>query len=173
MTMNLYLLRVFATVAEHGSFSQAARALYISQPAVSKGVQSLEQQIGMRLLDRSHRDISLTEAGHLLYDYAQRIFAAERAAESALEQLNGLERGHLALGASHTIGTYLLPPLMGLFHQRYPGVRLSLEIANTQQILIDLRTRPLDLAFVEGPVSDANLVVAPWRTDRLVVIAPP
>jgi len=173
MTLNLHLLRIFTSVAEHNSFSRAAHALYISQPAVSKGVQELEEQVGLPLLDRSHRTLALTEAGILLYQYAQRLFAVEQAAETALEQLQGLQRGHQALGASHTAGTYLLPPLMSRFHERYPGVHLSLEIANTQTILVDLQTKPLDLAFVEGPVKAKDLTISPWRTDHLVAIVPP
>jgi DNA-binding transcriptional LysR family regulator len=173
MPLNLHFLRIFNAVAEYNNFSRAAEALYISQPAVSRAVQELEEEIGLPLLDRSHRTITLTEAGALLHQYAQRLFAVEQAAETTLEQLKSLERGHLALGASHTTGTYLLPPLMSRFHEQYPGIRLSLEIANTQTILEKLHTQPMDLAFVEGPVRDTEYVAAPWRTDRLVVIAPP
>ena len=90
MSLNLHLLRIFAAVAEHNSFSRAASALYISQPAVSKGVQELEEQVGLPLLDRSRRKLVLTEAGTLLYQYAQRLFAVEQAAETALEQFQGL-----------------------------------------------------------------------------------
>jgi DNA-binding transcriptional LysR family regulator len=173
MALNLHLLRIFATVVEQRGFSRAATALYISQPAVSKSVQELEKQLGVLLIDRSQRRLMLTEAGNILFEHAQRLFAVERAAEAALEQLHGLKRGRLSIGASQTIGTYLLPPLLGLYHQRYPGVQLSLEIENTQRVIDDLRTQPLDLAFVEGPVSDPDLVVSTWRTDRLVIIAPP
>jgi DNA-binding transcriptional LysR family regulator len=173
MALNLHLLRIFATVVEQHGFSRAATVLYISQPAVSKSVQELENQLGVILIDRSQRRLMLTEAGSILFEHAQRLFAVERAAEAALEQLHGLKRGRLSIGASQTIGTYLLPPLLGLFHQRYPGVQLSLEIENTQRVINDLRTQPLDLAFVEGPVSDPDLVVTTWRTDRLVIIAPP
>jgi len=173
LALNLHLLRIFTAVAEHGNFSRAAEALYISQPAVSRAVQELEAQVGFALLDRSHRVPALTDAGALLYQYAQRLFTIEQAAEVALGQLQGLERGHLAVGASHTTGTYLLPPLFSQFHQQYPSIRLSLEIANTQTILEKLRTQPLELAFVEGLVTDKEFLVTPWRTDRLVIIAPP
>ncbi len=171
--LNLHLLRIFITVAELGNFSRAAEMLYISQPAVSRAVQELEHQIGMPLIDRSERRFMLTETGQLLYEYGRQIFATERAAEAALEQLRGLERGQLAIGASNTIGTYLLPPLLGLFHRRHPGVRLLLDIGNTQQIIQHLRNTPLDLAFVEGPVDQSDLVITPWQLDTLVVIAAP
>lgn len=173
MALNLHLLRIFAAVAEHNSFSQAGKVLFISQPAVSRAVQELEEQVGLPLIDRSRRVPILTEAGTLLYQYAQRLFSVEQAAELALEQLQGLERGHLALAASHTAGTYLLPPLLSRYHQRYPGVRLSLQIANTQTILEKLHTEPIDVAFVEGTVKDTDFLVESWRTDHLVAIAPP
>ena len=123
MALSLRLLRIFLVAAEHNNFSRAAEILYVSQPAVSKSIQELEQQVGLILFDRSRRVLALTEAGHLLYQYAQHLFAVEKAAEIALDQLRGLERGHLALGASRTIGTYLLPPLLSRFHRAYPGIR--------------------------------------------------
>ncbi|MBI1281679.1 MAG: LysR family transcriptional regulator [Anaerolineaceae bacterium] len=173
MPLNLHLLRIFTTVASSGSFSQAARHLYISQPAVSRGVQELERQLNLTLVDRSMNSFTLTEGGRLLYQHGLHIFAAERAAEVALEELHGLVRGQLALGASQTIGTYLLPPLLRQFHRRYAGVRLMLDILNTHQILERLVSAPLDLAFVEGPVDLPNLIITPWRVDTLVVIAAP
>jgi DNA-binding transcriptional LysR family regulator len=117
--------------------------------------------------------MALTEAGALLYRHATQIFAAERAAEVALAQLHGLEHGHLAIGASSTIGIYLLPKLLGIYRRRHPKVQLFLDIGNTQQIVERLHTKPLDMAFVEGPVSASDIRVKPWRTDRLVVIAAP
>jgi DNA-binding transcriptional LysR family regulator len=173
MTLNLHLLRIFAAVAELGSFSRAATTLYISQPAVSKAVAELERQLGIALIDRSSRAVRLTEAGALLCSYAQQLFATERAAEKALAQLQGLEAGSLAVGASSTIGIYLLLPLIGEFHRRYPQLRLFLDIGNTQQIVERLRSSPLDIAFVEGPVEVPDLLIEPWREDTLVVIAPP
>jgi DNA-binding transcriptional LysR family regulator len=170
MALSLRLLRIFLVAAEHNNFSRAAEILYVSQPAVSKSIQELEQQVGLTLFDRSRRVLALTEAGHLLYQYAQHLFAVEKAAEIALDQLKGLERGHLALGASRTIGTYLLPPLLSRFHRAYPGIQLSLEIANSQTILKHLHTKPLDLAFVEGPVKDSDFDVSVWGKDHLAVI---
>ncbi|MFN8528881.1 MAG: LysR family transcriptional regulator [Anaerolineae bacterium] len=172
MTLNLHLLRIFMTVVEQRSFSAAARALYISQPAVSKSIQEFEQQLGVLLIDRSRRNISLTEPGMILFEYAQQLFAIERAAVRSLAELHGLERGHLAIGASHTTGTYLLPPVLQRFHEQYPGVALSLRIQNTHDIIEELRTVPLDIAFVEGPIENGDLVVTPWKIDQLVVIAP-
>lgn len=169
--INLHLLRIFEAVALSRSFSQAADTLYISQPAVSKGVRELERQLGVALLDRSRRTIRMTEAGQLLHHYAQQLFAIERAAETGLAQLRELGQGRLALGASSTIGTYMLPSLLGAFRQRYPGVQLMLDIDGPERLIERLRKEPLDTVFVEGPIDDTDLLVAPWRTDTLVVVA--
>ncbi len=173
MALNLHLVRVFAGVVAAGSFSRAAVDLNLSQPAVSRAVQELERQLGTLLLDRTGRRIVPTSAGQVLNDHAVGLFAIERQAEAALAELDGLDRGQLAIGASTTIGIYLLPPLLGAFHRRHPRVRLLLDVGNTAQIAERLRTTPLDIAFVEGPVAGADLVVRPWRDDALAVMAAP
>ncbi|MCG8347241.1 MAG: LysR family transcriptional regulator [Chloroflexales bacterium] len=171
--LNLHLVRIFIAVVEQGSFTRAAEALRISQSAVSRGVQELERQLDTALIDRWQRGITLTEAGSILAAHARQIFALERAAETALAELRGLEHGHLAIGASSTIGIYILPPLLGDFHQQYPGIELFLDIGNTQQIVTHLLAHQLDIALVEGPTEGPELVVKPWRADNLVVIASP
>ncbi len=173
MTLNLHLVRVFAAVVASGSFTGAAGDLHLSQPAVSRAVAELERQLGHPLLERGHRVVRLTPAGELLYDHARRLFAIERAAEAALEELDGLERGQLAIGASTTIGTYMLPGVLGAFHRRHPAIRLLLDIGNTAQVVERLRGGSLETAFVEGPVSGGDLLVTAWREDRLVVVAAP
>jgi DNA-binding transcriptional LysR family regulator len=160
-------------VVERGSFSRAAEALAISQSAVSRGVQELERQLDTALLDRLHRAIALTEAGEVLAAHGRQILELERAAELSLAELRGLERGRLAIGASSSIGIYMLPPLLGAFHRRYPHIELFLDIGNTQQIVSHLLAHQLDVAFVEGPTEAHGLMIAPWREDELAVIAAP
>lgn len=169
--LNLHLVRAFSAVADTGSFSRAAEALHVSQPAVSRAVAELEHQVGAPLLDRSGRRVTTTDAGALLHEHALRLFAIERSAETALAEVAGLARGQLTVGASTTIGIYLLPTVLGSFHHRHPGIRLVLDIGNTAQVVARLRTTPLDVAFVEGPVEATDLEIVPWRPDRLVVIA--
>ena len=173
MALNLHLLRLFAAVAQHRSFSRAAAALHLSQPAVSKGVREFEAQVGAALLERGVGGVRPTEAGMRLMEQAQALFAAERAAEEELDALRGLERGTLAIGASTTIATYLLPTLVGAFHRDHPAIELRLTSANTQNIAELLVARQLDLALVEGPTRSFNLVVEPWRREELVLIAAP
>jgi DNA-binding transcriptional LysR family regulator len=171
MSVNLHLVRTFSAVAEAGSFNRAAAQLGVSQPAVSRAVQELERQLDTPLLERTGRRVSLTAAGKVLNEHAVALFAIERTAETELAELRQLERGELAIGASSTIGIYLLPQVMGIFQRKHPGVRLFLDIGNTAQIVGRLRTGTLDTAFVEGPVSGSDLSVRPWRDDSLVVVA--
>jgi DNA-binding transcriptional LysR family regulator len=174
MPLNLHLLRLFAAVARHRNFSRAAAALHVSQPAVSKGVRDFEAQIGSRLLERGGQGgVTLTEAGNLLMHHAAALFAAERAAEEELAALRGLHRGSLSVGASTTIATYQLPPFLGAFHKRYPGVELRLTSGNTRAIAELLSLRELDIALVEGPVEEPGIEVRPWREEEMVLIAAP
>jgi DNA-binding transcriptional LysR family regulator len=171
--LNLHLVRIFVAVVEHGSFTRAAEALSISQSAASRAIQELERQLGLPLLERRARGVLPTDAGEQLAAHARAIFVHERLAEEALGELRGLQRGRLALGASSTIGIYMLPPLLGAYRRRYPGIELFLDIGNTQQIVAHLHEHRLDVAYVEGPVADASLERAPWHEDELVAIAAP
>src|SRR5580658_2657966 len=133
--MNLRHLSVFHGIAKAGSVNAAARLLHTSQPAVSRELRTLEERLGVPLFDRLPRGMRLTEAGQVLLTYAERIFGLELEAERALRELADLEGGELAIGASNTLGTYLLPAFLAAFHTRYPKVSLDLEIGNTQQII--------------------------------------
>lgn len=172
MPLNLNALRVFAAVADAGGFTKASQALRLSQPAVSKAVQTLEREIGMPLLERGPRAIRLTEAGTALFARARELFAVERSAEEELRALRGLAGGRVRIGASTTVATYLLPPVLADFRTRYPAVKLGLVSANTRAIAALVLERRVDVALVEGPVSDARLELRKWRADELVVIVP-
>jgi DNA-binding transcriptional LysR family regulator len=171
MALNLNLLRLFEAVARHGGFSRAAEALRVSQPAVSKGVRELEAQVGSRLLERGPKGIATTEAGAALR--ATALFAIERAAEEDLAAFRGLSRGSLTIGASTTIGTYMLPPLLGAFHRAHRHVELRLRGANTSEIADLMLARELDIALVEGPVDRPGVTASLWRHDEMVVVAAP
>lgn len=172
MALNLHHVRVFSAVAEHGSFSRAAAALRLSQPAVSKSVQELERQLGLALFDRSGRSPRLTEAGVTLSARARELFGVELVAEEELAALRGVSRGVLRIGASTTVATYFLPQLLARFGQEHSGVVLRLLSANTRAVARRLLEGRLDVALVEGPVSEARISVIPWREDELVLIAP-
>jgi DNA-binding transcriptional LysR family regulator len=171
--MNFNQLLIFHKVAEKKNFTRAAEELYISQPAVSKQVQELEKTLGQSLFLQVGRKIYLTEAGQLLFDYAHKIFALSAEAEVALDELRFLERGHLAVGASTTVGTYLLPEILGRYRASYPHVELFLDIANTEDVQQKLLAHKVEVGIVEGSVSHSELVYSTWRFDELVLIASP
>src|SRR5262245_2681738 len=148
--MNLNHLRVFASVARHGNVTRAARELRVSQPAVSKQLSDLEQDLNTALVDRLPRGVRLTAAGELLFGHAQRILQTEHAAEQELAELQKLRRGRLAVGASTTIGSYLVPSLFGELHREHEDVQLDLEIANTAAIQHAVLEHRLDLGLIEG-----------------------
>ena len=173
MNMNFNQLRVFHAVAQAGSLSKAALRLHISQPAVSKHLKDLEAALDTVLFDRLPRGVRLTESGALLARYTNRVFALADEAQTALDDLRGLRRGHLAIGASTTIGNYLLPSALATFRKRYPSIELSLRIENTETIQARLVDRQIDLGFVEGLGPSPDLLVEPFCCDELVVIAPP
>lgn len=171
--MNINQLAIFHAVAEESSVTRAAERLHISQPAVSKQLRELEKSLGMALFHRLSKGVKLTEGGLLLRGYARRIFALEIEAERALAALRGLERGLVRVGASTTIGMYLLPQICARFRERFPGVDLTLEIANTHEIQKRLSDNTLDLGFSEGEVNAHDLSADVFAWDEIVVVAPP
>ena len=171
--MNLNHLAIFQAVADAGNITAGAERLHISQPAVSKQLQELERSLGAPLLDRLPRGVRLTEAGELLAGYARRLFALEAEAELALAELKGLERGRLSIGASVTIGSYLLPQVLARFYERHPGLELSVEIANTESIQRKLLDGALDIGLTEGQSSFAEIEAEEFRQDQMVAITAP
>ena len=139
----------------------------------SKQLQEFERSLGAPLFDRLPRGVRLTEAGELLADYARRLFGLEAEAEAALAELRGLERGRLSLGASLTIGGYLLPDVLARFHQKHPGIDVRLEIANTEEVQQRLLEGTLDVGLTEGFLEHPELEAVVFREDEMVVIVPP
>jgi DNA-binding transcriptional LysR family regulator len=171
--MNLRHLAVFHGVAKAGSVNAAARLLHTSQPAVSRELRTLEERLGFALFDRLPRGMRLTEPGQLLLGYAERIFGLEQEAERALRALGDLEGGELAIGASNTLGTYLLPGFMAAFHISHPKVVLTLEIGNTREIIKGVLDSRFAIGFVEGRVREEAIEAKEFRRDRIVAVVSP
>ena len=171
--MNLNHLAIFHAVAASGSVSRGAQQLHISQSAVSKQLSEFERALGVPLFDRLPRGVRLTEAGRLLVGYANRLFAIEAEARHALGDLKQHARGSITIGASRTIGSYLLPQRLAAFGQRHPAVAVSLQVENTQVIERTLLAGEIDIGFTEGVVSSALLDYAVFAQDELVLIASP
>jgi DNA-binding transcriptional LysR family regulator len=176
MRINLHLLRIFFTVAERKSFSRAAEALFISQPAVSKGVRELEHQLELPLFERGGagaRGVRLTADGAALFDHARGIFALERAATEDLRARVGVKRGRLSVAASTTIAGYWLAPYAAEFFREFPSIELRIGVGNTQMACQGVIECEFDLALVEGAVDDPRIVATHWRDDRLRIVAHP
>lgn len=171
--MNLQKLRTFAIVVRHASFSKAAEAIHISQPAVSKAVSDLERELDVSLLTRTGNQLRLTEAGQSLYEYAQAMLTLEQSALADLRRHRGLEKGSLTIGVTRTIGTFYLPPLLAEFLQLYPDIELKIITRNTESIERRLLGFELDIAFIEGPIHDHRVHLTDWHDDDLVILAHP
>lgn len=171
--MTLDQLRIFLSVAEHLHFTRAAEELYITQPAVSAAVHSLEEQYGVRLFHRIGRHIEITEAGKLLQGEVRKILDQVALTERGLRELNNLQRGELKLGSSLTIGNYWLPEKISEFQRQYPRILVNCTLANTEEICIGTATGLFDLGLVEGEVQSSlkiSLEEEPVGSDRLLIV---
>lgn len=166
-------LRILKAIAAEGSFKRAADTLYVSQPAVSLQVQNLEKQLNVPLFDRGGRKAQLTEAGHLLLSYGEKIITLCQETCRAIEDLQNLQGGTLIVGASQTTGTYLLPRMIGLFRQKYPDVSVQLQVHSTRRTSWAVANGQVDLAIIGGEVPaelQETLKIIPYAEDELALI---
>jgi DNA-binding transcriptional LysR family regulator len=168
-------LRILKAIAAEGSFKRAADSLYVSQPAVSLQVQNLERQLDVPLFDRGGRRAQLTEAGHLLLEYGDKILTLCQETCRAIEDLQNLQGGTLIVGASQTTGTYLLPRMIGVFREKYPEVSVQLHVHSTRRTAWSVANGQVDLAIIGGEVPaelQESLEVIPYAEDELALIIP-
>lgn len=166
-------LMTFAAVAEHRNISRAARALFLSQPAVSGQLRQLQDEFGEPLYHREGRGIALTEAGRQLALHAERLRSDYREAVAFRDALRSLDAGHLRIGASTTPASYLLPYLIADFHRQHAGVTISTRYGNTAEVLSGIRE--LDVALIEGSTGDAlppGTATHAWHEDEIVAVVP-
>jgi DNA-binding transcriptional LysR family regulator len=173
MAINLHQLKIFHAVARSGSFSRAAGELLISQPSVSIQVGELERQMGAELFEQVGKSVRLTEAGRVLDDYASRILALVDETRMAMDELKGLRRGRLLLGATSTPGTYLLPALLGRFKEQYPNIEIVLRVRDTRRIQEMLLQRELHLGVIGSKVILPDIDASLWVSDELVLVVAP
>jgi DNA-binding transcriptional LysR family regulator len=173
--MNLQNVRVFLKVAELEHITRASEELGLSQPAVTKIIQSLEQEVHLDLIERQGRRIALTHAGKILQQYARQLFALERQMEGELASLRDVESGEVTLAANTSGGVYLLPPIIARFRARYPRVTLNIAILNSREIVEETLNWTLDFGIVEGDVSTLPSVLQtqPFARDKLVLVVAP
>jgi DNA-binding transcriptional LysR family regulator len=166
-------LQVFHAVAKHLSFTKAAETLFMTQPAVTFQVKQLEEQLNTRLFDRAQGRIALTPAGQLAFEYAERILALSAELDTRLKEMGGQAAGPLLIGASMTIGEYVLPQLIGQFKARFPAVRPSLFVGNSEAVQERVAERTLDLGFIEGDSHLPLLQLEVCCEDELQVVCAP
>jgi len=166
-------LQVFHAVAKHLSFTKAAEALFMTQPAVTFQIRQLEEQFNTRLFDRAHGRIALTPAGQAALEYAERILELSAEMDTRMKEMGGQVAGALLIGASMTIAEYLLPPVLGEFKMRYPGVAPRLFVANSEAVQARIAERTLDLGFIEGDSHLPSLVTDKCGDDELQVVCVP
>jgi LysR family transcriptional regulator, transcriptional activator of the cysJI operon len=166
-------LRAFAALVREGSFSRAGETLYLSQPAISKHVASLEAELGLRLVVRGARAATLTAAGEVLADYVLRAEALLANARRALAAGADAEIGTLALAASGIPGTYLLPALLSRFHEQYPRIELDFDVTTSGGALDAVRAHRVEIAVVGGMTVPGELEAEPLVEDEVVLVGPP
>lgn len=166
-------LQVFHAVAKHLSFTKAAEALFMTQPAVTFQVRQLEEQFDTRLFDRAQGRITLTPAGMVAFQYAERILALSGELEARLKEVSGHEAGPLLIGASTTIAEFLLPRIVGEFKRLHPGIVPRLFVANSELVQERVSERSLDLGFIEGDSHLPTLASEACCEDELQVMCAP
>ncbi|MGD9931222.1 MAG: LysR substrate-binding domain-containing protein [Mangrovibacterium sp.] len=165
-----YRDEVFLSVAENLSFSKAAEALFISQPAVTRHIRELENKLNMALFERKGNKIYLTKAGKLCYRQLKQIKEHYRELEFELGRMNDTFIGSLRIGASSTIAQYLIPGVLAAFHRRYPQIRLDLLNGNSLEMEQKLLNNEIDLALVENDSSQANIRYIDFLDDEIVPV---
>jgi DNA-binding transcriptional LysR family regulator len=166
-------LQVFHAVARHLSFTRAAEALFMTQPAVTFQIRQLEEHFNARLFDRAQGRIALTAAGAVALEYSTRILALSAELETRMKELSGQLAGPLLIGASTTIADFLLPQVLGEFKSRYPGIVPRLIVANSEIVQDRVAERTLDLGFIEGDSHLPTLVTDICCEDELQVVCAP
>src|SRR5436305_9131270 len=170
--MDVRQLRYLVALAEERHFTRAAAREHIAQPALSQQIRRLENELGLALVDRTTRRVSVTPAGELLVDRARRILAEVEAAQSELQALRGVQAGHVTVGAMHTMGPVDVSLALAIFHERYPAVELTVREMSSEELAEMLRVDELDLAFlsVTERIESHGLGLHQLVSEELVVI---
>ncbi len=171
--MNLRQLELFTKVAEIGSVTKTAKQVYMSQPAVSQAITELEDKLQLRLFERINHKMLLTSAGETLYQYSRRILSLLEEAENSMKDIANIRMGKLRIGASTTIGIYLLPHLLGDFQIEYDNIETQFFIDNSSVIEEMIMDNTIDVGLVEGPIHSKDITVKHLVADELFLICSP
>lgn len=170
--MNLNLLRIFYYAVKHGSISAAADALFVTQPAVSKGLQRLQEYHGIRLIHSVGRKICLTDAGEILYGIAEKMFDIEKQAEEIIHEFQERKRGNIRILSSESFAAYYLPFIIIAFHKQNPWIHVCAYNLPTDLVVQGTAELKCDFGFISYPVEHDKLVLREVLDDRMAVIVP-
>ncbi|MGE4488883.1 MAG: LysR family transcriptional regulator [Kiritimatiellales bacterium] len=171
MNITIRQLEVFCAIARRGHVGRAAEESGLSQSAASMALAELERQLGQPLFDRIGKRLALNGNGRHLFPKAVELLAHAEEIEGLFSRTGAQISGELRIGASSTIGNYLMPRLIGLFSQKHPDVRIALQVGNTDQIIHTLLDFDIDLGYIEGTCRNPNIDTEIWRTDELIIFS--
>lgn len=170
--MNLNRLIVFHAVARTGSFTRASEELFLTQPGVSKHVKALEEHYGVKLFDRFGKRVVLTQAGVILYEATREMLSLLEQARLRIDDLQGINAGTLTIGASVTIGIYIVPEIVKTFSEQYPNVEVALDIAMSRQVVDRVLDNKVDVGLVGHKTNDERVQCGEFMTDEFVLVLP-
>ncbi|MDE5415556.1 selenium metabolism-associated LysR family transcriptional regulator [Alkalihalobacterium chitinilyticum] len=170
--MSIDNLRIYVTVVEQKNFSKAAKLLNLSQPNVSLHIRNLENEFEATLLHRSPKQVKVTEEGKILYVKAKQMLSLYDEAKQEMNDRKNIVQGTIKIGASFTIGEYILPKLLAEYARENRGVTVEVTVANTEEVIERIRSNDLDIGLVEGEVANADVEVHPFMEDEMIMIAP-
>lgn len=171
--MNLNQLKIFYMAAKRGNLSKAADDLFITQPAVTKGIQRLQEHYDIRLMDRFGKKMVLTYAGEVLYDIAEKIFELERHAEDSIHGFKQRKTGRIRIHASESFGAYYLPSIMNPFSKAHPLINISVNILPNEHVVKNIADLACDIGFISYPIEHEKVHIHAILEDQLVFILPP
>jgi DNA-binding transcriptional LysR family regulator len=171
--MNIEHIKAFHKVASTGSFTRAARELFLTQPAVSQQIKALESSLGIILFDRSSKKIRMTAEGEILFSYTHRLFTLHEEIDTLFGRLKTLHYGRIRIGSTALLGTYFLPRIIGRLNRKYPGIQVDLRMGNSDEIIHRVREGVVDLGFAGMIVKDPKIRFIPVHREKLIMVASP
>lgn len=171
--MNLNQLKIFYMAAKRGNLSKAAEDLFITQPAVTKGIQRLQEHYDIRLMDRFGKKMVLTYAGEVLFDIAEKIFELEKHAEENIREFKQRKKGRIRIQASESFGAYYLPSIMNPFSKAHPMINISVNILPNEHVVKNIADLACDVGFISYPIEHEKVHIHAIIEDQLVFILPP
>jgi LysR family transcriptional regulator, transcriptional activator of the cysJI operon len=171
--MDVRDLQIFLSVSKHLNYTRAGEEINLSQPSVSVRIHQLESELRVKLFEQLGKKVVLTDAGQLLVPYANRVIAAIDDAHHAIDELQGLERGSLRIGASTTPGMYLVPQVVARFKRSHPKIDIHLRIKDTREVEDGVLNNEFDFGFVGGHLAAAEVSAHAWLTDELLLVVSP